>query len=133
MSDGQEVGRHEGLAFYTIGERGLGINKNNKPLYVLDKNNKTNELIVGFEDDPLLYKTEIEVGELNWISGEPKLPLKCLVRLRHRQPLQKATVRRSISNIKYLISFSRPQRAVTPGQFAVFYLNGKCLGGGVIV
>ena len=92
MSDGQEVGRHEGLAFYTIGERGLGINKNNKPLYVLDKNKKTNELIVGFEEDPLLYKKEIEVENLNWISGAPKFPFRCLVRLRHRQPLQKCTV-----------------------------------------
>ena len=138
MSDGQEVGRHEGLAFYTIGERGLGINKNNKPLYVLDKNKKTNELIVGFEEDPLLYKKEIEVENLNWISGAPKFPFRCLVRLRHRQPLQKCTVchceeAKSRRSNLVQVKFNKSQRAVTPGQFAVFYLKGKCLGGGVIV
>ena len=128
------IGRHDGLAFYTIGERGLGINKDNKPLYVVEKNMKTNELIVGFEDDPLLYKKEISLENITWISGhEPKFPLQCEVRLRHRQPLQKAKICHSReSGNPEIIVFTKPQRAVTPGQFAVFYKKGECLGGGEI-
>lgn len=125
------VGRHDGLPFYTIGERGLGINKENKPLYVVGKNLKTNELIAGFEDDPLLYNKEIEAENISWISGHPpKFPLQCEVRLRHRQPLQKTKIKKSGEVMK--IEFEKTQRAVTPGQFAVFYKKGECLGGGVI-
>jgi len=82
-------------------------------------------------NDVGLFKKEIIVSDVNWISGKsPKLPLKCLVRLRHRQELQKATIK--YFNIQYSIFFDVPQRAVTPGQFAVFYKNRECLGGGVI-
>ncbi len=155
--NGSVIGQHEGLAFYTIGQRHLNLgchfersekslsqlndrqrsltsvrdDNENKPFYVVDKNFKTNELIVGFEDDPLLFKKECEVENVNWISGQtPKFPLKCEVRLRHRQPLQKCTVKQT--NKKAKIEFEKRQRAVTPGQFAVFYLKGECLGGGEI-
>ena len=91
-------------------------------------------MIVGYEDDSLLYKKEAEVTDINWISQEPKFPLNCEVRLRHRQPLQKCTVCHSdrSGGIPYSIKFKKPQRAVTPGQFAVFYKKGECLGGGAI-
>lgn len=145
------IGQHDGLPFYTIGQRiGLEIknlklkikDKISRPMYVVDKDLDRNVLIVGFDDDPLLYKKETEVGEINWVTQEPKLPLNCEVRLRHRQPLQKAVVRlltpdSSYSKVqspksKVLVQFSKPQRAATPGQFAVFYKKGECLGGGVI-
>lgn len=148
LPNGTVVGEHAGLPFYTIGQRvGLGRQNNTraKPFYVVAKDKKKNQIIVANENSPLLYKKEVTVQKVNWIAGQPpKLPLRCLVRLRHRQPLQKAVIRRSISNIKYLISFSRPQRAAAPGQFAVFYLpcrsshgakegkNNECLGGGEI-
>lgn len=136
MSTGEVIGEHDGLPFYTIGQRNLGVKtQQNKPLYVVGKNFAKNELIVGYEDDALLYKKEAEVAELNWVGGqEPKFPLKCEVRLRHRQPLQKCTVCHSdrSGGIPYTIKFKNPQRAVTPGQFAVFYSKGECLGGGVI-
>ncbi len=134
-----------------------------RSLYVVGKNFAKNELVVGYEDDPLLYKKTAEVSEVNWVGGQPprplrfaqqsgqaKFPLNCEVRLRHRQPLQKCVVdsplvpilenrgsrlavgRRSTSRGGLVIKFSKPQRAVTPGQFAVFYANGECLGGGVI-
>lgn len=124
---GEIAGEHDGLAFYTIGER-IGLKKQGaKPFYVVGKNFKRNELIVGYENDPRLYTREIGVQDINWIAGRaPKFPLKCEVRLRHRQPLQKCTVKARI------IIFDKPQRAVTPGQFAVFYLRDECLGGGVI-
>lgn len=131
FSDGRVVGEHKGLSFYTIGQRErLGI-KRDEPLFVADKDLKNNYLIVGYEDDVLLYKKEVEVTGVNWISGHsPKFPLKCMVRLRHRQPLQNAECR--YQNTKLIVKFNKPQRAVTPGQFAVIYKNGKCLGGGVI-
>lgn len=160
-SAGEILGEHDGLAYYTIGQRiGLslrpamrrGSNPTNvipvqtgiqdvKPFYILDKNTKANELVVGFDDDPLLYKKEITIAEVNWTSGQPpKFPLKCQVRLRHRQELQSATLchserseTKSKNPLTITIQFTKPQRAVTPGQYAVIYLKGECLGGGVIL
>ena len=182
LSDGSVIGEHDGLPFYTIGQR-VGIkchaeeskhlpfineykgNKkilrsaqdDNKPFFVISKDLKNNILIVGHEDDPFLYKKEIEIGEINWIGGqEPKFPLKCEVRLRHRQVLQRAVVRLQTTDYRLqpnqavvrrplTVVFHNPQRAVTPGQFAVFYSvrrssrgakegkKGECLGGGVIL
>lgn len=157
-STGQKIGEHDGLTFYTIGQRHLGIknlklktqnNNENKPLYVVDKNFAKNELVVGTEDDPSLYKKEIEVGDVSWIGpvsakAAPgrldnlkksrqliQFPLKCEVRLRHRQIKQPAIIVKN--NNKTIIKFKTPQKAVTPGQFAVLYSKGECLGGGTIV
>ena len=147
-SNGEVVGEHKGIPFYTIGER-IGVKlqisndkcqikskyQNSKPMYVVGKDAKNNVLIVGYGDDPLLYKKEIEIGDINWISGQPpKFPLNCEVRLRHRQPLQKCVLDSPLGRGRggLVIKFKNPQRAVTPGQFAVFYANGECLGGGVI-
>lgn len=131
-SDGKVLGEHEGLAFYTIGQRHLGVQSNDiKSLFVVEKKFETGELVVGYEDDPLLFKSEIEVEGVNWISGEaPEMPLKCKVRLRHRQTLQNVECR--VQNNKLIVNFEEKQRAVAPGQFAVFYLDDECLGGGVI-
>lgn len=133
------VGRHDGLAFYTIGQRHVGVQGQiakgeTKPLYVVDKYFDTNQLIVGFENDPLLYRKEVQVESISWISGQnPKLPLKCRVRLRHRQKLQDCEIVGMKDPSPLLnVKFSQSQRAVTPGQFAVFYKKGECLGGGVI-
>lgn len=127
-SVGKKVGEHDGLAFYTIGER-IGLKgEGHSAVYVVGKNQKKNELIVGYEDDPGLLVGEIRLDGVNWIAGRaPKFPLKCEVRLRHRQPLQKCTVD------KNKVVFVKPQRAATPGQFAVLYLKGVCLGGGTIL
>ncbi|MBI2037340.1 MAG: tRNA 2-thiouridine(34) synthase MnmA [Candidatus Magasanikbacteria bacterium] len=146
LSTGEIIGEHDGLPFYTIGQRNLGVKTNlNKPLYVVDKKGSTNELVVGYEDDKLLYKKEAEVIDVSWTDSKngrvskdvtrhdfvkSKFPLICEVRLRHRQPLQKVRVEEK--NKKVIIRFKKPQRAVTPGQFAVFYRNDECLGGGVI-
>jgi len=158
---GDVLGQHKGLSFYTIGQRHLGVQSNNtKSLFVVEKRFETNELVVGYDDDPLLFKGEIEVEDVNWIAGQaPDMPLKCGVRLRHRQELQSAQVdapiRRAGKSTStkggYVIRFEKEQRAVASGQFCVFYsprdevLRGKkgslqgeaqraktCLGGGVI-
>lgn len=129
---GEVVGEHDGLAFYTIGERGLGLGKGNgRPYFVIEKNISRNELVVGYDDDPMLYKYEVMVDEVNWISGkQPRLPFGCKVRMRHRQKLQKCTVLEKNKNI--IVRFEKAERAPTPGQFAVFYKYGKCLGGGEV-
>lgn len=140
FSSGEVIGQHDGLAFYTIGQR-MGIKQqlvknkeeNTRPLFVVEKNTKKNQLIVGYDDDSLLFKNEIKVKEINWIAGRaPEFPLKCQVRLRHRQALQNCKITAKRGKICQVI-FNQPQRAVTPGQFAVFYKNKECLGGGVVI
>jgi tRNA-specific 2-thiouridylase len=160
-SDGQIIGKHDGLAFYTIGQRigffchsersdrakrqseveeSLNLKRSfavakddkNKSLFVVNKNIKKNQLIISHENDPLLYQKEAVIKDINWIAGrEPDFPLKCNVRLRHRQPLQVCVVE-DVADRDLLVKFNKLQRAITPGQFAVFYKNQECLGGGVI-
>jgi len=136
-SDGVVLGQHEGVSFYTIGQRHVGVKgssekgADSRPLYVVEKRFQANEVVVGYEDDPLLYKKEIEVGGAHWISGqEPEYPLQCMVRMRHRQTMQSVECRVQDDRLK--LAFDTPQKAVTPGQFAVWYKDGECLGGGVI-
>lgn len=133
-SDGEIIGEHEGLSFYTIGQRhGFAQAGGERPLYVVGKDSSKNELIVGNEDDPMLFTTKIEVEQMNWILGEPvDSSFDCFVRFRHRQKLEKCSVHVSDPS-KITITCDNPQRAVSPGQFAVLYKNGECLGGGVIV
>ncbi len=139
LTSGETVGSHIGLPFYTIGQREqLGINSEakkelgNGAVYVLEKRGTSNELVVGQENNSLLFREKIEVKDMNWITGqEPRLPLKCQVRLRHRQELRPCTLSVSSSR-RYVINFQIPERAVTPGQFAVFYSKNICLGGGII-
>jgi len=133
-TSGEIVGTHDGLPFYTVGQRqGVAKMGGKQPLYVVAKNFKKNELVVGFENDPLLYKKEILLEDTHFVSGQaPVFPLQCEVRLRHRQPLQKATLQKGKKKGETVLTFSKLQKAVTPGQFAVFYQKGECLGGGVI-
>ncbi|HYE59579.1 MAG TPA: tRNA 2-thiouridine(34) synthase MnmA [Candidatus Kapabacteria bacterium] len=137
LSTGEQVGAHDGLPFYTIGQRHLKLPQameqkvGSRPVFVVAKRHDTNELVVGFEDDPLLYKQEIAVTDLHWVSGqEPSFPVQCMVRLRHRQELQSCTVEKDQDRI--VVHCDVPQRAPTPGQFAVFYTGNVCLGGGCI-
>jgi len=142
FSDGTVLGAHEGLAFYTIGQRNVGVPSGglpgmpkgeNKPLYVLQKRFDTNELVVGFGEDPLLYTTTVRIDSLHSISGQlPAMPLSCMVRFRHRQELQEAILDQDSSG-EYSITTTQKQRALAPGQFAVIYQDAICLGGGVIV
>jgi len=131
--DGEKAGEHKGLAFYTIGQRkgikigGIG------PFYVVDKDLKKNALIVAQSDfSEALYKKEMSIKKVNWISGKPKFPLKCKVKIRYLTKAVSCIVYQ-IRNTKYRIQFSAPQRAVTPGQSAVFYKRNKVLGGGIIM
>ncbi len=129
---GKKIGIHEGAHFYTIGQRaGLGISGMPNPLYVAKKNIAINTITLAEIQNEALYKTEIRLENLNWISNKiPEIPFSCLARIRYRQPLQKATSRQA----GFKLHFENPQRAVSSGQSAVFYtLKGELLGGGVIV
>lgn len=125
---GEIIGQHQGLSFYTIGQRhGFQQSGGGDPLFVVKKDVVNNELRVGHEDNPLLYTSGLKVEQMHWVSGEvPEGPLECEVRLRHRQPLQQCSVDGNT------ITFQSSQKAVTPGQYAVLYKDDVCLGGGVI-
>ena len=136
--DGARVGRHDGLMYYTLGQRrglGIGGGGDGRRWFVVDKDLANNRLIVQQgEDSPLLYSAACEAGELSWLAGRAPAPegawFDCAVRLRHRQPLQAA--RAMVQAGRMRVEFSRPQRAVTPGQAAVVYAGDVCLGGGPV-
>lgn len=135
LSDGKVIGRHSGAMFYTIGQKapvgGTG------PYYVINKNLKKNQLVVAKDDDKDLFVSEVFVKNVNWISGKiPKFPMECQVKTRYQQKTQKMTISNSGSKAKkpkrLLMIFKKPQRAITPGQSAVFYKGKEIIGGGVI-
>jgi tRNA-specific 2-thiouridylase len=138
--NGKTIGSHDGSIFYTIGQRkGIGIKgslpgEQGKIYYVAAKDLKTNTLFVAEGENKNLFAKELSVENINWISGkQPKLPLNCLARIRYRQPLQEARMFQA-SSFKFRIVFNKPQRAITPGQSAVFYTkSGELLGGGIII
>ncbi len=131
---GKVVGHHEGLMYYTLGQRrglGIGGGGNGQRWFVIEKDVKHNRLIVSQGEDDRLYTPRAEASEATWISGEaPGGEVECMVRLRHRQPLQKCRIQ--ISGEKVHMEFDQPQRAVTPGQSAVFYQGDVCLGGAIV-
>jgi len=127
---GNVLGKHNGLWFYTIGQR-KGILLPGGPYFVLDKDPKRNLLIVAKNEKDLLKK-ELICKNVNWISGkEPKLPLKIKAKIRYRHLASPATIYHLKSNI-YHLSFEKPQRAIAPGQSVVFYKGEELLGGGII-
>lgn len=127
---GNILGKHQGLHFYTIGQR-KGINLAAGPWFVKDFDISKNILIVTKNQKEVAQK-EIILSPFHFISGQPpKEKIKVMAKIRYRQPLGKATLFPP-SKGKLRLTFDKPQRAVTPGQFAVFYLKEICLGGGRI-
>lgn len=133
--DGEEVGEHVGLMHYTIGQR-RGVNLGGRKgedgrWFVVKKDLKNNILYVSHGDESPLYSAECLVSGLNWIGvAPPKAPFECAAKFRYRQPEQKVTVIPDGNNVR--VVFAQSQRAVTEGQYAVFYDGTRCLGGGVI-
>ncbi|MFC0212536.1 tRNA 2-thiouridine(34) synthase MnmA [Paenibacillus chartarius] len=137
--DGVVLGRHDGLMYYTLGQRqGLGIGGvgTGEPWFVAGKDLERNVLIVvQGEKHPALYSTSLVAGGVNWISpNAPKhgdAPLRCTAKFRYRQPDQGVTVTVREDGM-WNVAFDVPQKAVTPGQAVVFYDGEVCLGGGTI-
>ena len=127
--NGKVIGKHTGLYKYTIGQRkGLGIS-NETPLYVIEFNVLKNELIVGDEKD--LYINEFKVVNYNLqLIDDIIEPIKVNVRTRYNSKEHAATISKEDNYIK--VVFDEPQKAVTPGQSAVFYIDDMVLGGGII-
>lgn len=136
--DDELVGKHEGLMFYTIGQRqGLGIggrrNASGEPWYVTGKDFEHNILRVAQGvNHPALFGHALQAGELHWIAGvAPGKAFECRARIRHQQPLQECALTLA-GEQQCSVRFMRPQRAITPGQSVVFYQGDECLGGAVI-
>ena len=142
--DGKKIGTHDGLMYYTLGQRGgIGIggvkDRDEAPWFVLHKDLDNNRLIVGQgHDHPMLQSTELTAYKLDWVVDAPTQLFtaqgyRCTAKTRYRQPDQACTVfalDETGDTIK--VVFDEPQRAVTPGQSCVFYQDDICLGGGVI-
>ncbi len=137
-TEGQTIGEHNGVFYYTLGQRqGLGIGgvrgATDAPWYVVQKNIAENELIVAQDHDhALLHSHNLTASDINWISGEiPETPFHCMAKNRYRQADQECVIEK-VEKGNYSVSFKSSQRAITPGQFIVFYKENVCLGGGII-
>ncbi len=137
-TDEQVIGTHNGLMFYTLGQRhGLGIggvhSAAEAPWFVAAKDLAHNRLVVvQGHDHPLLFTQQVEASQPNWISGvAPTAPFRCQAKLRYRQAPQACVITQINANA-VSVRFDNPQRAVTPGQAAVFYAGDVCLGGAII-
>lgn len=117
---GNILGRHQGLWFYTIGQR-KGINLSQGPYYVISKNLKNNTITISKDKNDLL-KNSLSLKNINWLSK--KLPIR--VKIRYRSDFAPATITGKV------LKFNKSQRAVTPGQSAVFYKGKELIGGGII-
>jgi len=127
---GAVLGHHDGIEFYTIGQRkGLGISSA-KPLYVLELDAENNRVVVG--DDATLDRDEYVVQNCNWIPWEqPPSSFEVTAKIRYNHPGTLATVT-PLDHGRAKVKLSAPQRAVTPGQASVFYQDDLVVGGGWI-
>ena len=132
LCDGKVVGRHQGVYFYTLGQRkGLGIGGEGERWFVIGKDVQKNILYVSHGEDDILFQKELKCESFNWINGEFPAPVfRASARIRHRQPEQDCTV--YVENGKVRVVFDQNQRAIASGQYCVLYVGEVCLGGGVI-
>ena len=135
--EGEVIGKHQGLMYYTLGQRqGLGIggmkSADESPWFVVDKNLQTNQLVAAQgHDHELLQKQQLKASQLHWVSGQsPSDNFNCHAKIRYRQTEQACTV--MVYGDNCTVCFSQKQRAITPGQSIVFYMDNVCLGGGII-
>jgi tRNA-specific 2-thiouridylase len=132
---GAVVGQHDGVAYYTIGQRkGLGIGGPGSAWFVVGKDVARNVVFVEQgEDHPALYAPTLSATEAHWIAGTPpQFPLTCTAKIRYRQADQKCVVTPGEKEGEVRVVFEAPQRAITPRQSVVFYDGPVCLGGAMI-
>lgn len=130
LKDGTVLGKHKGLIYYTVGQRkGLGVSYKT-PLYVIKLDKEKNEVIVGEEKE--LYSSELTANELNFLLNiDLSKPIEIMAKVRYRAKESKATLIMQ-ENGEAKVTFEEPQRAITPGQSVVFYIDDIVLGGGKI-
>jgi tRNA-specific 2-thiouridylase len=132
--DGRFVGTHQGLMYYTIGQRhGLGIGGQGEPWYVVDKDLERNRLLViQGHSHPALFKERLVAADASWISGQaPRAEWVYTAKTRYRQPDAPCSLMRA-GQTDCEVDFDEPQWAITPGQSVVLYEGDVCLGGGII-
>lgn len=129
---GKILGKHDGVCFYTLGQRkGMGIGGPGEAWFVVAKNIDNNEVILAQgQDHPALYADGLIASELNWLKGITETTFKCKAKVRYRQTEQSCTV--TLDGALVRVIFDEPQRAMTPRQSIVFYDGDDCLGGGII-
>ena len=133
LETGKIIGRHDGVYYYTIGQRhGLDIKTGGGPYFVADKDIKKNMIYVT-TDEKNLATDVAKIGKINWVSQQPSLPAKVGVKIRYRSKSMPAEIKKGAKPNTLIIKFKKPARAVTPGQSAVFYRGEVVLGGGIIV
>lgn len=136
--DGEIKGQHDGLMYYTIGQRqGLGIGgggKTNDPWFVIGKDLKSNTLYVGQGyHHEWLYATHLDASDIRFtLNDETPSTFKCTAKFRYRQADTSVTVHMNEDGTSATVEFDEPVRAITPGQAVVFYNGDECLGGGTI-
>ena len=130
--EGKQVGTHDGIYYYTIGQRkGMGIGGPGEGWFVAGKDKENRKLIVAQgEDHPALFAPKLTATDISWIHEAPPLPFRCKAKIRYRQKEQPCTIEQEGETL--LVSFDQPQRSITPRQSVVFYDDNRCLGGAII-
>jgi len=127
-TEGKVLGRHQGIAFYTVGQRvGLGL-ASGKRLYVIAIDADNNILVVGSEDK--LFASRLLANKVRFVCGKPQQPIAIKAKIRYKSPEASATLYPYEDGVE--VRFRQPQRAITPGQAVVFYQGDQVLGGGII-
>ncbi len=135
--DGSAIGTHNGLMYYTLGQRkGLGIGgvkeSDEEPWYVVKKDMHSNTLLVAQgHNHPAMFHNTLVTSQINWIAEKQPVSNRLTAKIRYRQSDQPCTLTK-IDSKSYHVRFEESQRAITPGQSIVFYQEETCLGGGVI-
>lgn len=130
--DGHILGQHDGVCFYTLGQRkGMGIGGPGEAWFVVGKNLDKNQVVLAQgQNHPALYSDGLIATELNWLKHMDTQTFKCKAKIRYRQMEQECIV--YLENNRARVIFNQPQRAITLGQSVVFYQDDFCIGGGVI-
>ena len=145
--DGKKIGEHNGVFYYTIGQRhglDLGSHTGTEAYYIAEKRLKDNVIVVAKrKDNPALFTKALMCGKVNWINSPVEtqnfVSLHCTAKIRYRQEDQECTIKKvksqksKVKSNVYHIVFKHPQWAAAPGQSIVFYNGEECLGGGVIL
>jgi len=130
--EGKVLGSHDGIYYYTIGQRkGMGIGGEGEAWFVIGKDKASKKVIVAQgENHPALFASSLIANECSWVDNPPTFPLKCKAKIRYRQVEEPCTVTQKGDAL--LVEFDDPQRAITPRQSVVFYDGNTCLGGAII-